>query len=384
ASLARWRAKRRGIEGHFLVSHSTALARALDLDRARRGSEFTEWDGKAHAAAGRSRQLAVGGVLSASRLEKWARCPFGYYLTYVLRLSVLETPEEITAISALDRGTLMHSILERLVRESGVAGDLPDYGLPWNDRHVERALAIAEDEFGQAEARGITGRALLWDAAKEEMRQDLMLFLDEDSRARAVDGLRPHRVEFRFGFNQAGSLSPIELKLPGGVTLRFRGAVDRIDVDASGSRAMITDYKSGSAFTYRDMGKDPLGKGKHLQLPVYALAVRAAMGDAVDVSAQYWFISSRAGFVRREVNLAKEEGRFRQVVAAIASGIQAGVFPAHPGGPGRDQPENCGYCGFLRICPSDKDALWERKMASPELAAYTGLLEDAPGGEDEE
>ena len=56
-------------------------------------------------------------------------------------------------------------------------------------------------------------------------------------------------------------------------------------------------------------------------------------------------------------------------------GIEAGNFPARPAqGAGRDKG-NCGICPFDAVCPTDRQAAWERKRHDPVLAAYAGLAE---------
>ena len=59
-------------------------------------------------------------------------------------------------MSALERGVLVHRILERFVKERRQTdADL---------------LELAEEEFVIAERRGVTGYPLLWDLAKEDIR----------------------------------------------------------------------------------------------------------------------------------------------------------------------------------------------------------------------
>ena len=60
-------------------------------------------------------------LVSVSALETYARCPFRYFLTAILGLSVQDDPEQLLTIRPRDRGTLLHMILHyffsRLHRE---------------------------------------------------------------------------------------------------------------------------------------------------------------------------------------------------------------------------------------------------------------------------
>lgn len=387
ASVARWRARGYPLERHFLALEDGPLGRALRMERGRRGVEFTVWDGRLSALAGQSRllRLPVDGALSPTRLERWAVCPFRYFLGDVLGISALERPEELWTISSLDRGTLIHTILEQFVRAAMERGRLPGFGEPWGELHRKWLMEIAEKEFERAEAEGITGRRLLWEAVQEEIRQDLLGFLEEDGRHRAEQQLRPSGVEQRFGPDRSDSLPPVVVPLSSGLQLRFRGRIDRVDLHPSGSRVIVIDYKTGSASPYQEMKTDPLGGGRRLQLPVYALAARSAAGEGAEVEAHYWFVTARGGFERKAVSLAQVERRFLEVVETIAAGIQQGLFPANPGPPGRDgRPQNCQFCDFDRICLTDRELLWMRKRDNPELSPYLNLIGLEGGEEDKE
>jgi len=136
----------------------------------------------------------------------------------------------------------------------------------------------------------------------------------------------------------------------------------------------VTDYKSGSNFSYQDMKDDPLGAGRHLQLPVYAMAVREFLGADRDIKSQYWFVSTSSRYERKEVPLVDVESRLADVTKQIVAGIKDGVFPAVPGPPGRfGEPRNCRYCDFDKICPSNREAMWERKQEDPLLDVYHDL-----------
>ena len=285
-------------------------------------------------------------------------------------------------ISALDRGSLVHDILRRFVATCQERGTLPEFGQPWRPEHRALLLELAEEECQSAQARGITGRRLLWDVAREEMRQDLAAFIEEDNRWRAKHGARPVFVEKGFGFNDVTGLPPVKLSLEDGTALYFRGQIDRVDANASGSTLIVTDYKSGSASYYDDMKSDPLGRGHHLQLPVYALAARETHPQA-EVIGQYWFVTARGNFELRTVNLGEVEERFTGVVATIAAGIQRGLFPADPGPSGRNGPQNCRFCDFDRICPANRDFVAARKLSDSALALYRELAGHGTGEEDE-
>jgi len=184
----------------------------------------------------------------------------------------------------------------------------------------------------------------------------------------------PEAVEIAFGLDGAPA---VEVPLSDGRTVAFRGRADRVDVRPDGTRVVL-DYKTGKAYTTPGEGEDPLQAGARLQLPVYAEAARRLLG-ATDVEAAYWFVSSKGGFARDEFRLDEAtETRFREVVGHIVDGIDEGWFPAVPGEPNTffGSSDNCRYCDYDAVCPVDRDAQYEAKAASPELAAFHALVPD--------
>ena len=395
ASVRAWRAGRGRLDDHPLAQGDGALGRALRMEAGVRSRRFTEWDGRLESMAGSSRllQRQIQRAFSPTRLERWATCPLRYFFGDILGLSKLERPERILTISALDRGSLVHEILEQFVDEQIKSGTLPGYGKPWGPEHKQRLDEIAEAAFQRTEAQGVTGRPLLWAAAREDILADLDAFLEEDSKRLVDHDLAPLGIEQAFGMDDAAAARPMDPPVPGegwqsveltlkdNTKLRFHGFIDRVDVDAAGSLLWVIDYKTGSANPYKEMGGDPLDRGRRLQLPVYALAARRRYPGVGRVRAGYWFVSARAKFEMKNVALRDVQERFSEVAATIVSGIRQGVVPAHPGKPGWNQrPENCTYCDFDRICPSNRERIWERKRDAPGMEPYIALL---GGGEDE-
>ena len=384
-SLAKWHASGYHIDKHFLMTEGSTGHRALKMERSARDTSFTAWDGNVASLSGRSHRLGVPGELahSPTRLELWAKCPFRYYLQHILEVPVLDRPEETLTISPLDRGLLVHNILEMFIRSLQERGQLPGYGKPWTIDHEGLLMEIAEGEFAKAEARGITGRSLLWDVAMNEIWDDLSLFLKKDGEMRAEMMTQPIAVEWRFGFGEVSHYPPVILAIGGGQQISFRGVIDRVDIDVSGKKFFVVDYKTGSSYPYRDMKDDPLGAGTHLQLPVYALAVRSRFGQECEIKTAYWFVSSRGGFETRGMILSEPlERSFRDMVRLIVSGIEGGIFPANPGSGGEGY-NNCAYCDYRRVCSADVDIVWERKSQSSELAAYVSMTGGAETGETE-
>ena len=118
------------------------------------------------------------------------------------------------------------------------------------------------DEFAE---RGLSGRRLLWVREQRVIHDALDAWLEADDAYRAEYGLRTVATEHRFG--------PITLTLPDARTLRFRGAVDRVDATDDG-RLFVFDYKTSKPYGFDD--DDPARRRD----PVAAARVRARRARA--------------------------------------------------------------------------------------------------------
>ena len=379
--LWRWRRSGNRIGEHHLAASENVIARALRMERARNTRTLTVWDGDLSAASSSSGRIGLSNreFFSPTRLEAWATCPYRYFLSNVLGIAAPEQPEEIATISPLDRGSLIHAVLERFVKASQEQGTLPRHDRPWTEDHIRLLMTIAEEQFRDAEQRGVTGKPLLWEIAQAEIRSDLRRFLEEDFDLRHKHGVSPHSAESAFGTSRhqpenTPAQAAVEWSSDETGMIRFRGVIDRIDVSPDGSAALVLDYKTGGTTEYTNMDKDPVRRGTRLQLPVYGLAARQLLGDWVDVKVAYWFVSARGNFKTRPQKPAPLDEMlesFSDAVGTITGGIGKGLFPANPG----KGNSNCAYCDFKNLCPTRRERHWERKRRDPRLSSYTAMAE---------
>lgn len=377
-----WRQRGNPLDKHHLVASSFLLSNAMQMESARaRCRDLTIWDGDLTTVP-----LGSPPIYSAKRLGMWATCPYRYFLSYHLGIAAPEQPEEVASITLFDRGLLVHAILKRFICEAREGGTVPEPGEPWDEGHRRQIDAVADREFRDAERRGVTGKALLWEIAREDIRRDLHTFLGADSNMRKTHGVSPHSVEHSFGMPTSED-PPFELNTPQTGLLLFGGFIDRLDVSPDGKTALVLDYKTGGTGGYANMSNDPVMRGTRLQLPVYARAaqeIAERLGIPVeDVKAAYWFVSSRGGFVTRPsepAGLDEMLEPFTKAVKTIDAGIKRGLFPANPGMSRSSPTENCAHCDFDKICPprSRRWRTWERKRKNdPRLADYVSM---ASGG----
>jgi ATP-dependent helicase/nuclease subunit B len=360
------------VDEHELARVDVALARGVDAVLARGSAAFTRFDGN---LAGHAVPTITDGevVVSPTRLQTYAHNPHDYFLDHVLRVEIAELPEERYEITFLDKGSLVHEILDEFMTEVLARTEgAPAPEDPWRDADVARLQEIAEHRMAVYEAQGRTGRRLFWHRDRRRILAELERFLEVDAAVRADFGLRPIATELRFGFREGAPA--VDLPLSDGRALRFRGAADRVDRTDAGA-LWVLDYKTGRSYSVDD--DDPTAAGTRLQLPVYAHAARASFGTPdTPVGAAYWYVSTRGQFRWAELELDDVvDARVDEVLRAIADGIGVGVFPCRV-----DPPTTWGRRFRSYTDPDargtrDRYREWLRKRRSPEVRGYVALAE---------
>jgi len=201
-------------------------------------------------------------IVSSGALEAYADCPVKWLVERELQPAAVE-PEH----DAIVRGNLMHTALEQVLSRLGCA--LTSQSLP-------EALGIAEEVMSDLPPALAPGRPpAIRAAAAESIRADLGRYLRHEAR----DGCawQPRELEARFGFEADGMQSLPALSLgDGSEAIAVRGSIDRVDVEPSGRRAIVRDYKSGSRRSEYQGAR--WRSDRQLQVPLYMLAVRDLLG----------------------------------------------------------------------------------------------------------
>lgn len=347
-----------------------ALESALAMRDGRRADRLTRYDGDLSTVD--VPDPTAGAVVSPTALEAWVRCPHGYFLSRLLRITPVQAPEEIVQISPLDVGVLVHTALDRFFAAQDGAHAVPEPSQRWSDAQRAALRRTVTEAAAELATRGVTGHPLLWRRELARVLADLDGFLDDDDALRAATGRRQVRSELAFG---TGDTAPVEIALPDGRVVRMRGSADR--VDRVGGSVVVVDYKTGGAKSFSGVGPaDPTAGGAKLQLPAYGHAARVALGlPHADVSAEYWFLRKDRG--RISVTLDSDaERRYATTIAVIADGIANGLFPHRPpADDGWGGHIECSYCDPDGLGVNEHRARWERKRHDPRLSAYLTLVD---------
>ena len=336
---------------HPAWAADSRIRNALDARDARMGATITRWDGRVDSGSRRISEIgAPDRPISPSALETWAICPYRYFLSRVLGIAPSPVADDVGEISALDRGVLVHRILEGFVNRKM--------------QSEEQLLALADAEFAAAANLGIAGYPLLWEMEKETIRAGLRRFFIADAEWLGGPSLESRSEQ---------AFDDVRVDVSGLGTVRFRGKIDRLDVLAGEVR--VRDFKTGSPDRYTSgpnaQNAYTVASGRALQLPVYVAAARQMYPDA-DIRASYCFpLSNNPTREGRPYTDAEGLAEFYETLRRILGAARAGVFPATPE---EDDRGNCRYCDFNRLCPARRRQFWERKGRSdPDVQPFNAL-----------
>ncbi len=199
-------------------------------------------------------------ILSAGTLETYAECPVRWLVDRQLEPAALEPTAE-----PLARGSFMHDALEQVLRELGEA--VSERSLPRALELLDRALRRLPPDLAAGRSEAVQAATLRTIAA------DLRRYLEFE--AAEERHWPPVALEQRFGFDGEDSLPALELG-EGPERVRLRGAIDRIDREPGGRRAIVRDYKSGAV--RQQFGQGRWASEGKLQVALYMLAVRELLG----------------------------------------------------------------------------------------------------------
>jgi RecB family exonuclease len=355
---------------------SGAIKRAVVARRERWSHELTPYDGTMVSREAAARVAAIGfgreRAVSPSRLEMYAQCPYRYYLRYVLGIEPIDEPEALERMDHLERGSLIHAILERFLKTLGRA-DPPSGDA--RDRHVALLLQVAADEAKERHERGVTGLPLIWELDRRQIFEDLVRWYDREIADDSYAELLPGAFEAGFGGaryalgeeDPMSSDEPLELRVNERMLL-LQGRTDRIDWNERRTRFRVVDYKTG-----RWKNQAMFDGGRALQLPLYLLAAAKLAGiDPQHGEAEYFFCTSRGEYRRVGITgeeLASRREEFEQVLATLAEGAEEGYFAPNPG----KGANNCRFCDYKDLCDSRIERIMDRKNHDARAAAFVAL-----------
>jgi len=298
---------------------------------ARQDGSFNHYTGNLSAC---SHEFAPAALVSPTRLERYAKCPFRYFLHDILGLypspDLLDS--QIEWLDPASRGSLLHRVFQVYGEERYAAAGKAS--LPRLRDILSSQLALFAQDNPPPSPEAFT-------ETKESLVRDLSIYYQvEEELAPLIDQVL---CEAAFGDEAA----PIEIELPSGRKLGLHGTIDRIDLLVDGT-CRLWDFKTGSTFNYSSEDPGDFAGGTQLQLGLYAIAAREVLclsgqSDPRIVEAGYIFPTEKGqGEIYRRQTGPRQEDGLLAVVDLLLEMLEHGTYCMESG--------DCRYCDYQAAC----------------------------------
>ena len=345
----------------YLLKLNPHLKRSLRSRWARWSKDWREQDGfltrKESVFDALKEHRLSARPYSVSALQKFAVCPYQFFLSAVHRLEPRQEALPLEQLDPLTRGHIFHRVQARTLRRLKETGLLPltSTGLGSAERVLDDTLGAVAAKYKDELAPAIKR---VWQDEIESLHGDLRGWL----RTLADPGNRWRPLHFEFGFGlpsdselDPGSVSD-PVRLPGGYFLH--GIADLIEERASNAELRITDHKTG-----RDWAPDPLvvGGGEVLQPTLYGMAVEVALGRPVS-EGRLFYCTTAGHYSERRVELNTVARNNAEAVLHVIDDHLSRPFlvPA-------PKPDACNRCDFREVC-GPYEALRSARKPQDQLA----------------
>ena len=318
-------------------------------------SQITGFDGMATG------HLFQSGVLSASSLNEYAKCPLRYLLSQKYKAQPLEIERDDDALEASDIGIIFHAIAESFAKDvksrTITLTDAPTMAIK---EHLQSIAIKIHHDYIQ---KHIIDEGKTSNIFHEIVLHDLLKGLFEEHHER---GLLVRFIDYVY---ESGKLEHFEkseqhFMLDEDFTVTtnkeeaiVRGFIDRIDCDRHEKTLAVIDYKTGK---YKKEKENTLLEEmttfKQFQLPLYLLyasqayalytidSYLLAMRDGKGTKAYAHMSTDETSGLLFDDDYAQN---LKQAIMQIKSNIEEGKFGMSP------SDSNCEYCPHERICHKD-------------------------------
>ncbi|MCY4351960.1 MAG: PD-(D/E)XK nuclease family protein, partial [Gemmatimonadetes bacterium] len=211
----------------------------------REWSGLTTYDGWLGETTSELAITAQHDIISPSKLEMLARCPYRYFLNHVLEIQPIEKVETDPTrwLDPLSYGALLHALFHKFMQLLKARGERPD-----RERHGTLIQELLQKEIEAKKETHPVEHEAAYRADVKRLLHAAQVFLSVESDQKNTD---PIGFEVSFGFGESGGLNsetPVTLELAEDVAFRIRGRIDR--VDRVENEIIIWDYKTGSMAQY--------------------------------------------------------------------------------------------------------------------------------------
>ncbi len=199
-------------------------------------------------------------ALSASRVDNYYHCAFQYFCRYGLNAE----PRKRATLGANHYGTVIHYVLEQILKESDKATFVT-----LTQEQLHGRVDYWLEQYATAELGGLEDKTTRFQYLYRRLKQTLYEVAERLQEELKLSDFVPSDFELSIG--KDAEVDAYTLELPDGGSLSIRGSVDRVDLCEKDGKTYVrvVDYKSGG----KEFELSDILYGLNLQMLLYLFTI---------------------------------------------------------------------------------------------------------------
>lgn len=293
----------------FFNQRYESFREGIKAEKIRKEEGFNIYNGKIRVdAESVDPRVNRGILLSASKLERIAYCPYLYFLADVLKIRPMEEMvyDPTVWLSPKERGLLLHQIYEQFYRIL-FSISKNEKIVPLYNKHWPLLESIIEECLVEKRKHLAPPGELIYQSERAEIIESGQIFLKEEEEIYRKYFNKPQYFELAFGTRDSeheilGKIKSVELVLPDSSKISVQGKIDRVDLLPDGTFRII-DYKTGRSDNYKR--RNTFCQGQQIQHALYAISLERILNrkgnkcNSIVSDAGYYFptVAGKGNFV---------------------------------------------------------------------------------------
>lgn len=351
------------VEGYF-----SCLKEGLIAFGKRTSDEFSEYDGKVKVESKEvDPRVNKSLVMSCSRIETIAKCPFAYFLKYLIGVNKPDESEKDLTIwlDSAQKGTLLHEVFRGFIEEMSEEKKELNF-----DQQRQVITGILEKTVQEFKEEIPPPSEVVFQNEFTQLKRDVEVFL------KINESLETKPVKWEISFGEKEEIK-VSIPLSNDSEISLRGRIDRID-QVKVSEYHVWDYKTGSSYEFDE--SHYINQGTQLQHGLYAVAaekILQADDKKAKVTISGYLLPTEKGtrdgkggkFPKNTVLREK----WQEAMNIIFDIVKTGTFMRS------DCEDGCKFCDYAEVCGGDNSKiqiqLKLKNNASKELQLWQKLKE---------
>ncbi len=289
-----------------LIETDNFLKKVVEAYGKRESEHITEYDGKV--------KINLKNInLTPSKLQTYSDCPYRFFLSFIINPDTFETVDD-EKIPPDKEGTIIHEILEFIYKKR-----IEDEAV------IKKFIPLLFKEKFSPLLRNLKPSARIFEERRLSVLSETLTEFVINDLNRIKNKYIPQIIELKGTVDIDG--------------LKFKGKIDRADINIENNTYSIYDYKTGKKRL--NSLKKALLKGDYIQLILYRKFLER-LGKKIDKLGLFFIKES---FPEISINIDKKiNQKTDKIIKILINMIKKGYFIPYK------ESESCYYCEFAELC----------------------------------